>query len=100
MNAQEKWKAAYKKYRAALSDFCETDELIDTMYSIRREAALERKLAAAEREIDALKSAADKFSRQHYYGAECNPQVDPQDWYEFDAAFGIEQAQYRDDGKP
>jgi hypothetical protein len=55
MNAQEKWRMAYRKWKISIhtfSAFYAADEANDAMQRYRREAALERKLAAAQREIE------------------------------------------------
>lgn len=91
MNAQAQWKELYRKAQMAkiLKRNTEAWECLFSAMRYRREAALERKLAAAQRTIEAQQQAAIKFSKQHYYGAECDPQVDPQDWHDFDVVFGI-----------
>lgn len=91
MNAQEKWKYQYsmfKSFRALSSEF---DWNRDEMSELRREAALERRISALERENARLREAARKFSKAHSTGCPyCDDlSADPQDCYEFDEAFGI-----------
>lgn len=59
MNAQEKWKIAYNCWQDAckkFSNFYEIEKWDEQMTIVRREAALERKLEAAQRRIEHLEA--------------------------------------------
>lgn len=61
MNAQEQWKQAYRRAKYARDNYSKWEyfDIMATAASYRREAALERKLAAAQREIERLKLLLD-----------------------------------------
>lgn len=53
---------------------------------------VERERDEARQGLEKGQAAARKFSMAHYYasGEDQNASVDPQEWAEFDAAFGME----------
>lgn len=69
MNAQKRWKIAYhcwKEAKPKFSNYYETNRWASEMTFIRREAALERKLAAAQRTIEALQMQVWQLEAQEH----------------------------------
>jgi hypothetical protein len=66
MNAQEKWKQEYKRAKYARENYSlfESCDILATASMYRREAALERKLEAAQREIERA-ALACKIARRY-----------------------------------
>lgn len=63
MNAQDEWKSAYKRYKQCRDDIRFIEFALHDMNRYIREAALERKLAAAERRIAELEAMCDLYGR-------------------------------------
>lgn len=63
MNAQEEWKFLYREMKKDMY-FEKYDEAMTRRNSILREAALERKLAAAQREIERLRTKDNRTSAE------------------------------------
>lgn len=64
MNAQEKWKLNYINFcRSILFKIGSKDDWRMDMWNCRREAALERKLEAAQRTIEAQASELNHYRR-------------------------------------
>lgn len=66
MNAQEKWKTAYYFFKVFSKNGTATEHARDGMLEHRREAALERKLAAAQRTIEALQMEVYQLEAQEH----------------------------------
>lgn len=94
--AQEKWKRIYRCVNGPMKYYTYSRmEMLDLRYTAALERALDaanRRAERAEAERDALKSAGQKFSSEHWvyeFGDGDNmPTCDYADWCEFDKAFG------------